>query len=178
MPAVDCYTTAPKWPQLQLHPTSIAFELEHALHCFACPVTTTAQKWPQSQPHVLCSASTACCQLFLTILSHACTALPVLQLDCYAHGTKVASVAATANGVASGAMLGIFRISSIAVVLHQSAAACIHCISYTTVFATLPHACSWTAMTTVPKWPQSLPQPTASHLVQCSASIASLGAEV
>jgi subtilisin family serine protease len=34
----------------------------------------------------------------------------VLQLDCYDHGTKVASVAATANGVAPGALLGIYRI--------------------------------------------------------------------
>ncbi|KAF6251444.1 peptidase S8/S53 domain-containing protein, partial [Scenedesmus sp. NREL 46B-D3] len=31
-------------------------------------------------------------------------------LDCYDHGTRVASVAATANGVAPGAKLGIYRI--------------------------------------------------------------------
>jgi hypothetical protein len=64
-------------------------------------------------------------ELFLTILSHACTALPVLQLDCYDHGTKVASVTATANGVAPGATLGIYCIPStllLIIVLHACTA--------------------------------------------------------
>lgn len=34
----------------------------------------------------------------------------VVQMDCFGHGTAVASVAATRNGVASDALLGAYRV--------------------------------------------------------------------
>jgi hypothetical protein len=63
----------------------------------------------------LLSAAASCCCCFLLLLLLLPLPLPLLllvllQLDCYDHGTKVASVAGTSNGVAPGAKLGIYRI--------------------------------------------------------------------